>query len=464
MSVLFICLKKYLTDKLGIGESIMVKHTRNIRMRLIYFILLFIVYRQSFVIQKLSLNLAMYGLFIILFFSYYLFNTINFDSRYQRVNIIYSTILNFFTFMIFYFFYKEETLIFAFLTYTVIQTTLNYLLYKKEEKKSRVLILDNENSYVEIIEDSLELRDNKYRYCGYLANDVVDGKYYLGRLDEIKEIVEKEKIEIIIFVKDKVLKEYSDLILEVKLRGVRVVDYLTFLENIEGKIDVEKIDSMWVLMSNGFDTLSNDFEKKLKRLFDVVLSFILFICFIPFMAVTYVMVKLDVGVKYLFTNPRKIWENPAFFKQKRIGFRGKEFEIIKFRSMKVHDPNKYSKYASEHDDRITKMGHFIRKTRLDELPQVINVLRGDMSFVGPRPEWDILGRDYEKKIKNYHLRYAVQPGITGWAQTMFTYGASVDDAKIKLEYDLYYVKNNSLVLDMIILFKTSKIVLFGKGM
>ena len=336
MSVLFICLKKYLTDKLGIGESIMVKHTRNIRMRLIYFILLFIVYRQSFVIQKLSLNLAMYGLFIILFFSYYLFNTINFDSRYQRVNIIYSTILNFFTFMIFYFFYKEETLIFAFLTYTVIQTTLNYLLYKKEEKKSRVLILDNENSYVGIIEDSLELRDNRYRYCGYLANDVADGKHYLGRLDEIKEIVEREKIEIIIFVKDKVLKEYSDLILEVKLRGVRVVDYLTFLENIEGKIDVEKIDSMWVLMSNGFDTLSNDFEKKLKRLFDVVLSFILFICFVPFMAVTYVIVKLDVGVKYLFINPRKIWENPAFFKQKRIGFRGKEFEIIKFRSMKVH--------------------------------------------------------------------------------------------------------------------------------
>ena len=183
MSVLFICLKKYLTDKLGIGESIMVKHTRNIRMRLIYFILLFIVYRQSFVIQKLSLNLAMYGLFIILFFSYYLFNTINFDSRYQKINIIYSTILNFFTFMIFYFFYKEETLIFAFLTYTIIQNTLNYLLYKKEEKESRVLILDNENSYVEIIEDSLELRDNKYRYCGYLANDVVDGKHYLGRLD-----------------------------------------------------------------------------------------------------------------------------------------------------------------------------------------------------------------------------------------------------------------------------------------
>lgn len=442
----------------------MVRHTRNIRMRLIYFILLFIVYRQSFVIQNLSLNLAMYGLFSILFFSYYLVNTMNFDSRYQRGNIIYSIILNFFTFMIFFLFYKRETLIFTFAFYTIIQTTLNYLLYKKEEKESRVLILDNENNYVGIIEDSLGLRDNKYICCGYLANDVVDGNNYLGRFEDIKKIVEADKIDTIIFVKDKTLKVYSNLILEVKLRGVEVIDYLSFLESIEGKIDVDKIDSMWVLMSNGFDTLNNDFEKKLKRSFDVVLSFILFICFIPFMLVTYVIVKLDIGVKYLFTNPKKIWENPAFFKQKRIGFRGKEFEIIKFRSMKVHDPDKYSKYASEHDDRITKVGHFIRKTRLDELPQVINVLKGDMSFVGPRPEWNVLGKEYEKKIRNYHLRYAVQPGITGWAQTMFTYGASVDDAKTKLEYDLYYVKNNGLVLDMIILFKTSKIMLFGKGM
>lgn len=442
----------------------MVKHARNVRKRLIYFILLFIMYRQSFVIQKLSLNLAMYGIFIILFFSYYLLNTINFDSRYQKVNLIYSTILNFFAFMIFYFFYKKESLILVFIIYTVIQNLLNYLLYKKEETESRVVILDSENTYVEVIRESLKERENKYKYCGYLANKEGKDSNCLGKLDRLKEIVEREKIDLIIFVKDQELKKYSDLILEVKLKGVRVIDYLTFLENIEGKIDVDKIDSMWVLMSNGFDTLSNDFEKKLKRLFDILLSFTLFICFIPFMAITYIMVKLDIGIKYLFLNPMKIIKNPAFFKQKRIGFKGKEFEIIKFRSMKVHDPNKHSRYASENDDRITKVGHFIRKTRLDELPQVINVLRGDMSFVGPRPEWDVLGREYEKKIKNYQLRYAVQPGITGWAQTMFTYGASVDDAKTKLEYDLYYVKNNSLVLDMIILFKTSKTILFGKGM
>lgn len=442
----------------------MVRHTRNIRMRLIYFVLLFIFYRQSFVIQKLSLNLAMYGIFIILFFSYYLLNTLNFDSRYQRVNIIYSTILNFFAYMIFYFFYKEESLILAFIIYSFFQNILNYLLYKKEEMEKRVLIIDDENRYIDKIFESLKLKENSYKYCGYISNKINNREKYLGRFEDIREIVEREKIDQIIFVKSEELKKYSDSVVELKLKGISVVDYLSFLEKLDGKLDVDKIDSMWILMSNGFDTLSNDFERKLKRLFDVCLSFILFICFIPFMAVTYVMVKLDIGIKYLFTNPRKVWENPAFFKQKRVGFRGKDFEIIKFRSMKVHDPDKYSKYASAHDDRITKVGHFIRKTRLDELPQVINVLRGDMSFVGPRPEWDVLGRDYEKKIKNYHLRYAVQPGITGWAQTMFTYGSSVDDAKIKLEYDLYYVKNKSIALDLIILFKTSKTVLFGKGM
>lgn len=442
----------------------MVRHTRNIRMRLIYFVLLFIFYRQSFVVQKLSLNLAMYGIFIILFFSYYLLNTLNFDSRYQRVNIIYSTILNFFAYMIFYFFYKEESLIVAFIIYSFFQNILNYLLYKKEEMEKRVLIIDDENRYIDKICESLKLKENSYKYCGYISNKINNREKYLGRFEDIREIVEREKIDQIIFVKSEELKKYSDSIVELKLKGIGVVDYLSFLEKLDGKLDVDKIDSMWILMSNGFDTLSNNFERKLKRLFDVCLSFVLFICFIPFMAVTYVMVKLDIGIKYLFTNPRKVWENPAFFKQKRVGFRGKNFEIIKFRSMKVHDPDKYSKYASVHDDRITKVGHFIRKTRLDELPQVINVLRGDMSFVGPRPEWDVLGRDYEKKIKNYHLRYAVQPGITGWAQTMFTYGSSVDDAKIKLEYDLYYVKNKSIVLDLIILFKTSKTVLFGKGM
>lgn len=141
-------------------------------------------------------------------------------------------------------------------------------------------------------------------------------------------------------------------------------------------------------MSDGFIVLNNTLQKRIKRFFDIVVSISMLVGTIPFIVITYILVKLDVGIK----NPIKIIKNPAFFKQKRIGMKGNEFEIIKFRSMRIHDPTKFSKYASEDDNRITSIGRFIRKTRLDELPQLINVLRGEMSFVGPRPEWNELGR------------------------------------------------------------------------
>ena len=272
---------------------------------------------------------------------------------------------------------------------------------------------------------------------------------YLGKIEDIEEIVEKNNIQEIIFVSRKQVKLYADLVVKLKFKGITVVDYLGFLEREEGRVDVDKIDDLWVLMTSGFNSFNSKLQKRIKRAFDFIASLILLVVSFPFMIFTYILVKRDGG--------------PAFFKQKRIGMNGKEFEIIKFRSMKVHDPNKFSKYASENDDRITKVGHFIRKTRLDELPQLINVFRGDMSFVGPRPEWNELGHDYEKKIKNYHLRYAVRPGITGWAQTMYFYSSTIEEVKEKLEYDLYYIKYQDLFLDIVILFKTVKIVIFGKG-
>lgn len=272
---------------------------------------------------------------------------------------------------------------------------------------------------------------------------------YLGKIEDIEEVVEKNNIQEIIFVSRKQVKVYADLVVKLKFKGITVVDYLGFLEREEGRVDVDKIDDLWVLMTTGFNSFNSKLQKRIKRAFDFIASLILLVVSFPFMIFTYILVKKDGG--------------PAFFKQKRIGMNGKEFEIIKFRSMKVHDPNKFSKYASENDDRITKVGHFIRKTRLDELPQLINVFRGDMSFVGPRPEWNELGHDYEKKIKNYHLRYAVRPGITGWAQTMYFYSSTIEEVKEKLEYDLYYIKYQDLFLDIVILFKTVKIVIFGKG-
>lgn len=325
------------------------------------------------------------------------------------------------------------------------------------------IIIDSGEHYTDTVIKILTNHE-KYRYLGYLCEEKNEKERYLGKIEDVKEIVKMRNADTIIFTSRKQIKNYANEIMDLKLQGITVIDYIGFIEEYEGKIDVEKIDSLWVVMTDGFVVLNNTLQRRIKRLFDIVMATIMFICFLPFMIITYVLVKTDIGLKYLFTDPMKIIKNPAFFKQKRIGLRGEEFEMVKFRSMKVHDPSKFSKYASKNDDRITAVGKFIRKTRLDEFPQLINVLKGEMSFVGPRPEWNELGRDYEKKIKNYKLRYAVQPGLTGWAQVMYSYGASVKDAEIKLEYDLYYIKHQDFMLDMMIFFKTTKTVLFGKGM
>lgn len=376
---------------------------------------------------------------------------------------MYCSILNMVAFSIVYFFSKDSNLIMGFIMYNITQVALNYLFHDNTKKNINTLVIDDGRNLEKI--KCIIRHSPHYNFIGYVnPTPADDSARYLGDIEDIAKIVQEHDIHQVIFSKNKIIKKSADLLIRVKLHGVKMVDYFSFLEQAEGKIDTDKIDSVWVLMTNSFNNCNSAFQRKLKRTFDFVMSIGLFIVFIPAMILTYIIVKCDVGFKYIILNPMKIIKNPAFFKQKRIGFQGKEFEIIKFRSMKVHDPSKYSKYASENDDRITAVGHFIRKTRLDELPQVVNVIRGDMSFVGPRPEWNELGRKYEESIKNYRLRYAVRPGITGWAQTLYTYGASMDDAKVKLAYDLYYVKNQNFLLDMIILFKTCKTVLFGKGM
>ena len=436
------------------------RHSRNGKIRFFYLLALFGIYRNIFVFMNLSINTSIYGMFLILALSYYLTDCLNFNkNHYKSRDFIISSALNFILFLIFYFFLKMEKIIIAFVVYDILQNLLFAFLLKIFKQNKKVLILGDEEPKEKI--EKILKDEEKYKYIGFIAENNLNS---LGTIENAKEIIEKYGVEEIIYTSRKQAKKYSEQIVELKLSGTEVTDYLSFLEQIEGKIDTEKIDDLWVVTSDGFKVLNNSLQKRIKRLFDIVMAILIFIPAFPFMIITYILVKLDVGIKYIILNPMKILKNPAFFKQKRIGFRGKEFEIIKFRSMKIHDPSKFSKYASEHDNRITKFGKFMRKMRLDELPQLINVLRGDMSFVGPRPEWNELGRDYEKKIKNYKLRYGVVPGLTGWAQVMYPYGASVDDAERKLEYDLYYIKHQDFVMDLIVFFKTMKIVLFGKGM
>ena len=424
-------------------------HLLNFRMRLIYFLLIGLVYEGGLFYLDIIKSRNAQLIILILFLLYYLFDISTFNS--YKVNfkrIVTSIFINFCGFLILYWMRRDIKIVFFFLGFTLIQIFFKYLLSFFNKENIRVLILGYDTPTSKII-NALNKKNNKYEYVGYVHEEKEELDNYLGKVSDIEEIVKKYQIHEIIFVSRKQVKLYADLVVKLKFSGISVSDYLGFLEREEGKVDIDKIDSLWVLMTDGFTSFNSGLQRRIKRAFDFIASLILLVVSFPFMIFTYILVKRDGG--------------PAFFKQKRIGMNGKEFEIIKFRSMKVHDPNKFSKYASENDDRITKVGHFIRKTRLDELPQLINVFRGDMSFVGPRPEWNELGHDYEKKIKNYHLRYAVRPGITGWAQTMYFYSSTIEEVKEKLEYDLYYIKYQDLFLDIVILFKTVKIVVFGKG-
>ena len=245
-------------------------------------------------------------------------------------------------------------------------------------------------------------------------------------------------------------KKYLKRLFDLKINGLKVLSYEIFNEEIQKKIDASKIDEEWLLQSNGFDILNDGMQKNMKRGVDLVIASTLMILLSPMALIVAILIKLES-------------KGPVIFKQVRIGENMVPFKVYKFRSMKIHDPQKYSKYAQDNDNRVTKIGNFIRKTRIDELPQLFCILKGTMSFVGPRPEWDILAKEYEKQIPYYNLRHMIKPGLTGWAQVMYPYGENIEDTKRKLEYDLYYLKHQDLILDVLIIFKTVKVILFGKG-
>ncbi len=240
-----------------------------------------------------------------------------------------------------------------------------------------------------------------------------------------------------------------DELLECRLRGVQVCDVQQFIEREACKIDVDLLRPSWMVFSDGF--IAGTWRTASKRGFDILTSLLLLLVTWPIMLVTALCIRLEDGA-------------PVFYRQTRTGLDDRPFDVIKFRSMRT-DAERGGKavWASADDPRVTRVGAFIRKTRIDELPQLFNVLRGDMSFVGPRPERPVFVDELKEKIPFYDQRHRVKPGITGWAQLCYPYGASVEDAKEKLQYDLYYLKNHSLLLDLIILLQTVEVVLVGEG-
>jgi len=236
-----------------------------------------------------------------------------------------------------------------------------------------------------------------------------------------------------------------------KIRGVDVTDILDFIERETGQIAVNLIYPSWVIYSNGFASL-NHLRNTLDWLFNASLAFMLFIITWPVMLITAILIKLDEG-----------WSAPIFYLQERVGLDGRSFNIYKFRSMRVDAEKDGARMATENDDRTTKIGKFIRKYRVDELPQIYNVMSGDMGFVGPRPERPQFVQQLIKTIPYYNERHNVKPGLTGWAQLKYPYGSTEEDSMEKLKYDLYYIKHRSFLLDLLILIRTVEIVLFGKG-
>ncbi len=238
-------------------------------------------------------------------------------------------------------------------------------------------------------------------------------------------------------------------LLECRLAGVRITDMSRFFERVHGQIPIEALKASWLIYGSGFR--QNWWRSTVKRTFDIIVSLMLVLLTLPILLVTALIIALESG-------------SPIVYRQERVGLRGRTFEVLKFRSMR-QDAEKDGKavWAAVGDSRVTAFGRFIRRTRIDELPQFINVLRGEMSFVGPRPERPAFVEILTEQIPFYAVRHSVKPGITGWAQVRYSYGANVEQSMRKLEYDLYYVKNHSLFLDIRILIETVRVVILGEG-
>jgi sugar transferase (PEP-CTERM system associated) len=236
-----------------------------------------------------------------------------------------------------------------------------------------------------------------------------------------------------------------------KIRGVEITEILDFIERETGQIAVNLIYPSWVIYSNGFAS-ANHLRNTLDWVFNAGIALLLVIVTWPVMLITAILIKLDEGMSA-----------PVFYLQERVGLDGQAFNIYKFRSMRIDAEKNGAQMASENDDRTTSIGKFIRKYRVDELPQILNVLRGDMGFVGPRPERPEFVQQLIKNLPYYNERHNVKPGLTGWAQLKYPYGSTEEDSLEKLKYDLYYVKHRSFMLDLLILIRTVEIVLFGKG-
>ena len=255
----------------------------------------------------------------------------------------------------------------------------------------------------------------------------------------------------VVFRMDPGFNRLAPALARLRFRGVRIYSLPDFYMHISDRLPLDLISEEWLSCAEGFEFLHIRMLRRLKRLTDIVLSCVGLVLLSPVMLLTAIVIKCDS-------------DGPIFIKQRRVGWKGQTFDLFKFRSMRCNaEADGKPQWAKENDPRITRVGKFIRKSRIDELPQMVNVLSGQMSFVGPRPERPEFEEQLQRLIPFYSFRHYVPPGITGWAQVRFPYGASVEDTRRKLEYDFYYIRNASPLMDLRIVAETVKVVLFERN-
>ena len=328
-----------------------------------------------------------------------------------------------------------------------------YMILRKGLFAQPVLIIGTGKISAQITKEIEDNQDSGYRITAFIGNSAPSynpNKTLLIPLStSLTDTCTETKTDLIVVALDDRRGTMPiESLLECKLQGITIDDGITFFEAITGKILVKNVNPAWLIFSDGFQTsrLSYSF----KRLLDIVLSLSGLIISLPISLLTALLIKIE--------SP-----GPIFYLQERVGERGNTFKIIKFRSMRQDAEKDGAVWAMKDDARITRIGGFIRKVRIDEIPQMWNVLKGEMSFVGPRPERPVFVEKLTEAIPYYSLRHSAKPGISGWAQICYPYGASEEDALRKLEYDLYYIKNQSIFIDILVIFRTVKTVLFQKG-
>jgi sugar transferase (PEP-CTERM system associated) len=330
-------------------------------------------------------------------------------------------------------------------------------LVEVESLKRRVLILGAGNRASQI-HNQMRRRSDRRGFCvvGYVphASEIVavPEDQLIRTTLSLRAVVLRDQIdEVVVGVDDRRGHLPMDDLLECRQMGIAITDLTSFFERESGRLQLSFLDPSWLVFSGGFN--GTPLRQLSKRCFDLVAASVLLLLCWPLMLVEVLAIRLESGAG-----------QPILYRQERVGAHGCTFRLLKFRSMRTDaERDGVARWASKNDDRVTRVGRISRKLRIDELPQLWNVLKGDMSIVGPRPERPQFVADLDAKIRYYSLRHCLKPGLAGWAQLSYPYGATVEEAAEKLKYDLFYVKNHNLLLDLLILIQTVEVVLFGRG-